>query len=188
MTVLSVDGTVSQHTRVRADWLDHWASTHSPAKHKAAVDKLTQLQLLKHSSSQRASRLDLRGAVFDVAMSLHPQPAFSHDPVNAVISSRTDSGTSCRNVQPVYTLHPDFQEQLKAAQTGHAGQLVKVRFGHCLSVPYAEVPLQKQHLEFTAVSHSFVVVYRSSQDMCCWQPHLLSNWRSMPGPTGRYCL
>ncbi len=53
--------------RVRADWVDQWGSPHSPAKHKAAVDKLTQLQLLKHSSSQRASRLDPRGIVFDLA-------------------------------------------------------------------------------------------------------------------------
>lgn len=52
--------------RVHADWVDQWGSPHSPAKHKSAVDKLTQLRLLKHSSSQRASRLDPRGVVFDL--------------------------------------------------------------------------------------------------------------------------
>ncbi|KAL0048027.1 hypothetical protein WJX82_006028 [Trebouxia sp. C0006] len=88
---------------IPADWIDQWGSPHSPAKHKAAVDKLTQLQLLKHSSSQRASR----------------------------------------NVQPVYTLHPDFQEQLKAAQTGNAGQLVKEQPKHVLLAAPATEQLEK---------------------------------------------
>ena len=67
MAVLSVDGTISEHTVCVADWLDQWGSPHSPAKHKAAVDKLTHLQVLKYSSSQRASRLNSRSAVFDLA-------------------------------------------------------------------------------------------------------------------------
>ena len=41
---------------LNADWLDQWASSHSLSKHKAAVDKLTQLQIVKLSGPQRAPR------------------------------------------------------------------------------------------------------------------------------------
>lgn len=74
--------------QIPADWLDQWASQQSLTKHKAAVDKLTQLQIVKQRSS--------------------------------------------RNAQSVYSLHPDFQEQLKAAQTGAAGHIGQEQPEHVL--------------------------------------------------------
>ncbi|KAL3151427.1 hypothetical protein ABBQ38_012436 [Trebouxia sp. C0009 RCD-2024] len=40
---------------IPAEWLDQWASSQGQSKHLAAVDKLKQLQLLKHSGHQRTS-------------------------------------------------------------------------------------------------------------------------------------
>lgn len=77
---------------IPADWLDQWASSHSLSKHKAAVDKLTQLQIVKLSGPQRAPR----------------------------------------TVHTVYSLHPDFQKHLKAAQVGSAGHSIKEQPEHVL--------------------------------------------------------
>ena len=49
-----------------AEWLDQWATPQAGRKHEAAVDKLTQLQLLKQSAPQRGPRqgLELSSACY----------------------------------------------------------------------------------------------------------------------------
>ena len=40
------------------EWLEQWATPTALKKHEAAVDKLTQLQLLKQPTTQRGPRSD----------------------------------------------------------------------------------------------------------------------------------
>ncbi len=174
--------------RVRADWVHQWGSPHSLAKHKAAVDKLTHLQLLKHSSSQRASRLDSRGAVFDLAMTVHTQTAPSDDLMTQSLTDALTQATAAEMLNQYTPCILTFRSNSRQPRLAMPGSLSRCGYATACSCHQWSRHLSTNAQRSTAVSHSFLAVFRSSQSTCCWQPHLLSNWRSMPGPIGRYCF
>lgn len=52
-----------------SEWLEQWATPSAVKKHEAAVDKLTQLQLLKQPNAQRGPRSDQQ-----LSLSQHARP------------------------------------------------------------------------------------------------------------------
>ena len=121
-------------------------------------------------------------------MTVHAQPAPSHELTThslPVLLIQTPAAEML-NLYTPYTL--TFRSSSRQPKLALPGSLSRCGCATACSCHQWSRHLSTNGHKTTAVSHSFLAICRSSQSTCCWQPHLLSNWRSMPDPIGRYYL
>ena len=119
-------------------------------------------------------------------MTVHAQPAPSDDlathSLPALLIQKPAAGMF--NLYTPYTLI--FRSSSRQPKLAMPGSLSRCGYATACSCHQWSRYFSTNAHKSTAVLYSFLAIFRSSQSMCCWQPQLLSNWRSMPDPIGRY--